>query len=64
VSADIDLVEDTYADRNKIKAAMEEIGFHEKNRYFIHSDTQHIIEFPSDPLAVGGELTCSMMYKT
>lgn len=55
VSADIDLVEDAYADRSKIKSAMEEIGFREKNRYFIHPDTQHIIEFPSGPLAVGGE---------
>jgi len=55
VSADIDLVEDSYVDRSKIKAAMDEIGFHEKNRYFIHSGTQHIIEFPSGPLSVGGE---------
>lgn len=55
VSADIDLVEDSYVDRNKIKAAMDEIGFYEKNRYFIHSDSQHIIEFPSGPLSVGGE---------
>jgi len=54
VSADVDLVEDTYADRSKIKIAMEEIGFREKNRYFIHPDTQHIIEFPSGPLSVGG----------
>ena len=55
VSADIDLVEDTYADRNKVNNAMEEIGFGEKNRYFTHPDTQHIIEFPSGPLSVGGE---------
>ncbi len=55
VSADIDLVEDTYADRNKVNNAMEEIGFREKNRYFTHPDTQHIIEFPSGPLSVGGE---------
>jgi hypothetical protein len=55
VSADIDLVEDTYADRNKINNAMEEIGFREKNRYFTHPETQHIIEFPSGPLSVGGE---------
>ena len=34
---------------------MEEIGFREKNPYFVHSDTQHIIEFPSGPLSVGGE---------
>jgi hypothetical protein len=56
VSPDVDLVEDTYADRNKISSAMEEIGFHEKNRYFTHPDTIHIIEFPSGPLSVGGEL--------
>ncbi|MFT3893126.1 MAG: hypothetical protein QM730_15965 [Anaerolineales bacterium] len=55
VSADVDLVEDTYADRTQIKAAMEEIGFREKNRYFIHPDTPHIVEFPSGPLSVGGE---------
>jgi hypothetical protein len=55
VSVDVDLVEDSYVDRNKIKAAMEEIGFHEKNRYFTHPDTQHIIEFPSGPLSAGGE---------
>lgn len=55
VSADVDLVEDTYVDRSKIKTAMEEIGFQEKNRYFIYPDTQHIIEFPSGPLSVGGE---------
>ncbi len=30
VSADIDLVEDAYTDRSKIKIAMEEIGFREK----------------------------------
>jgi hypothetical protein len=55
VSADVDLVEDTYVDRNRIKIAMDEIGFHEKNRYFIHPDTKHIVEFPSGPLSVGGE---------
>ncbi len=55
VSADIYLVEDSYVDRSKIKTAMEEIGFHEKNRYFIHPGTQHIVEFPSGPLSVGGE---------
>lgn len=55
VSADVDLVEDTYVDRKRIKTAMEEIGFREKNRYFVHPDTKHIVEFPSGPLAVGGE---------
>lgn len=55
VSADVDLVEDTYVDRKNIRIAMEEIGFREKNRHFIHPDTQHIVEFPSGPLSVGGE---------
>lgn len=55
VSADVDLVADAYADRSKIQIAMEEIGFHEKNRYFFHPDTKHFIEFPSGPLSVGGE---------
>jgi hypothetical protein len=55
VSADVDLVEDTYVDRSRIKTAMEEIGFRERNRYFVHPDTQHIVEFPSGPLSVGGE---------
>ena len=55
VSADVDLVEDTYVDRKKLKSAMEEIGFHERNRYFVHPETQHIVEFPSGPLSVGAE---------
>jgi hypothetical protein len=55
VSADIDLVDVYFADRKTIKAAMEEIGFREKNRYFIHPDTKHFVEFPPGPLSVGEE---------
>jgi hypothetical protein len=55
VSADIDMVDMTFSDRKKMIAAMEEIGFYEKNRYFIHPDTKHIIEFPPGPLSVGDE---------
>lgn len=55
VSADVDLVNTNFADRRKIKAAMEEIGFHEHGRYFSHPDTKHIIEFPPGPLSVGQE---------
>lgn len=55
VSADIDLVEDPYVDRNRVNILMEKLGFREKNRYFIHPDTPHIIEFPSGPLSVGQE---------
>jgi hypothetical protein len=55
VSADIDLVDVNFADRKKIIAAMEEIGFREKHRYFTHPDTKHIVEFPPGPLSVGEE---------
>ena len=55
VSADIDLVDVYFADRKKIKAAMEEIGFSEKHRYFVHPDTNQLVEFPPGPLSVGEE---------
>jgi hypothetical protein len=55
VSADIDLVNSNFTDRKKIKTAMEEIGFHEESRYFVHPDTRHLIEFPPGPLSVGEE---------
>jgi hypothetical protein len=55
VTADIDLIDVYFADRKKIIAAMKEIGFSEKNRYFIHPDTKHIVEFPPGPLSVGEE---------
>jgi hypothetical protein len=34
---------------------MQGIGFGEKNRYFIHPDTNHIVEFLPGPLSVGEE---------
>jgi hypothetical protein len=34
---------------------MKEIGFSEKNRYFIHSATKHIVGYPPGPLSVGEE---------
>jgi hypothetical protein len=55
VSADIDLVDVYNVDRKKMIAAMKEIGFSEKNRYFIHPDTKHMVEFPPGPLYVGDE---------
>lgn len=55
VSADVDLINVYSVDRNKIKAVMEEIGFHEENRYFTHPDTKHIVEFPPGPLYVGDD---------
>lgn len=32
---------------------MQELGFKEHNKYFVHEDTKYFIEFPSGPLGVG-----------
>jgi len=55
VSADIDLVNANFVDQKKIVEAMKEIDFSENNRYFIHPDTKHIVEFPPGPLSAGEE---------
>ena len=43
-------------ERKKIRAAMEELGFHETSRYFAHRESEHIVEFPPGPLAVDDEV--------
>jgi len=55
VSKDLDLINTGFARRNKIKAVMENLGFTEKGRYFIHSETSFFVEFPDGPLSVGEE---------
>ena len=55
VSKDLDLINTSFSRRNKIKAVMEELGFHEQGRYFIHPETTSFIEFPDGPLSVGEE---------
>jgi phosphorylcholine metabolism protein LicD len=55
VSKDLDLIDIYSVDRRKLISAMKEIGFVEKNRYFIHSDSEYIVEFPPGPLTVGDE---------
>jgi hypothetical protein len=55
VSMDLDMVNKMFAPRNRIRAAMAEIGFEEYNRYFRHPDTEYLVEFPAGPLAVGDE---------
>ncbi|HXV20192.1 MAG TPA: hypothetical protein VD811_04255, partial [Desulfuromonadales bacterium] len=54
-SMDLDFIARLHATRRKLKGALAEIGFTEKNRYFVHPDTQFFLEFPSGPLAVGSE---------
>jgi len=55
VSKDLDLINTNFARRNKIKSVMEKLEFHERGRYFIHPETQFIVEFPDGPLSVGEE---------
>jgi len=55
VSLDLDFIDSRATKRAKIREALKEIGFQEKNRYFIHPDTQFFLEFPSGPLSVGRE---------
>ena len=54
-SFDLDFIETGYTKRRDLKAAMEEIGFFEHNRYFKRDDCEFFVEFPSGPLAVGSE---------
>ncbi len=54
-SMDLDFVERLRVTRRKLATALAEIGFVAKERYFTHPDTDFYLEFPSGPLAVGGE---------
>lgn len=55
-SRDLDFV--TSAETELIEAALEPLGFkREKNsRYFLHDETDYMLEFPPAPLAVGNKL--------
>ena len=55
VSMDLDFVNEAFAKRAVIKAAMESLGFREENRYFRHPDAKFLVEFPPGPLGVGEE---------
>jgi hypothetical protein len=55
VSKDLDLINTGFAKRSKIRSAMENLGFTEKGRYFIHRETTFFVEFPDGPLSVGEE---------
>jgi hypothetical protein len=52
-SYDLDFV--TYESMKKIKKALTELGFKEKQRYFTRDDCPWFIEFVSPPVAVGNE---------
>jgi hypothetical protein len=55
VSLDLDMVNCYLMKRSAIRESLEEIGFMEKARYFIHPDTEYLVEFPPGPLTVGDE---------
>lgn len=55
VSKDLDLINTNFSKRSKIKAVMEKVGFQEKGRYFVNSETDFFVEFPDGPLSVGEE---------
>jgi len=55
VSKDLDLINTRFARRSTIKSVMEQMGFHEQGRYFVHPETNFFIEFPDGPLSVGEE---------
>jgi hypothetical protein len=55
VSRDLDFIEEGPVPRRQIKNALTGIGFREKDRYFIHPETEFYVEFPTGPLTVGDE---------
>ncbi len=55
VSKDLDLVDMYSLKRSKIHEAMLAIGFKEQARYFVHPDSEYVVEFPPGPLSVGME---------
>ena len=55
VSRDLDFIEEGPVPRRQVKAALAEIGFREKDRYFVHPETEFFVEFPTGPLTVGDE---------
>ena len=55
LSDDIDLIPLGINSRRKIRKVMFDLGFFEKNRYFVHPDHVLWVEFPAGPLGVGEE---------
>ncbi len=55
MSYDLDFVGIRGTDGKKIRSALLDLGFREKDRYFVHPESRYFVEFPSGPLAVGDE---------
>ncbi|HQV81412.1 MAG TPA: hypothetical protein PLW69_10690 [Agitococcus sp.] len=50
---DLDFVERYHNQRSLLRSALQDIGFIEQHRYFVHPDAHYFLEFPLGPLAVG-----------
>ncbi len=50
---DLDFVERYHNQRSLLRLALQDIGFIEQHRYFVHPDAHYFLEFPLGPLAVG-----------
>jgi len=55
VSRDLDFVDAGFSSFLKIKREMESIGFRQKGKHFVHSETEFLVEFVASPLSVGNE---------
>ncbi len=55
VSRDLDFIEEGPVPRRQVKSVLAKIGFKEKDRYFVHPETEFFVEFPTGPLTVGDE---------
>ncbi len=56
LSYDFDFIpRNLFLKRKLLIEVLAEIGFTEKNRYFEHSETKFLLEFPAGPLTVGDE---------
>jgi len=53
VSNDIDFVNASFADREKIEKAMQHLGFVPYGRHFEHPESNQLVEFPPGPLQFG-----------
>ena len=52
-TADLDFVERYHTRRAALRKALADIGFMEKDRYFVHPEAAWFLEFPTGPLAIG-----------
>jgi len=55
ISLDLDLIGGQFVKRSEVREAMQELGFSEEDRYFVHPDTRFFVDFIGGPLAVGAE---------